>query len=269
MSVIINTNLSAMGAAYNLSKSNAALQNSIAMLSSGSNLVSSSSNPGGLAVSMSLQATIAQTNAANETVSNANSFLQTQDGALSVVGDILTRMAELQTLAQDPTQSSSDIANYGLEFTALQSQLNSLEASTFNGVNLFSTTSGGSTISIPTSPGGTTTSTVHLGNLGTAISALTGSATVSSVSASTIQTAISNVAAERAQNGADSSNLNFASQFLSVNAQNLTAANSTIADVDVASASTDLAKNQILVQAGTSMLSQANAAAQYVLKLLQ
>ena len=268
MSVIINTNMSAIGAAYNLGNSNTALQKSLARLSSGSQIVSSSDDAGGLAVSMNMNATIATTNATNTGISDANSFLQTQDGALSVAGNVLSRMSQLKTEANDPTKSSSDIANYNAEFTALQSQLTDLSAGNFNGVALF--VSGGSSLSVSTSADGSTSQAITQSNLAGVTSAITGASTgINGVTSSQLTAAISAVAAERATNGAQASRLNFASQVLSVNATNLTSAVSQITDVDVATESTKLAKNNILVQAGTSMLAQANSSAQSVLKLLQ
>ena len=268
MSVIINTNMAAIGAAYNLGNSNTALQKSLARLSSGSQIVSSSDDAGGLAVSMNMNATIATTNATNTGISDANSFLQTQDGALSVAGNVLSRMSQLKTEANDPTKSSSDIANYNAEFTALQSQLTDLSAGNFNGVALF--VSGGSTLSVSTSADGSTTQAITQSNLAGVTSAITNASSgINGVTSSQLTAAISAVAAERATNGAQASRLNFASQVLSVNATNLTSAVSQITDVDVATESTKLAKNNILVQAGTSMLAQANSSAQSVLKLLQ
>ena len=268
MSVIINTNMAAIGAAYNLGKSNTELQKSLARLSSGSKITSSSDDAGGLAVSMNLNATIASSNAANTGISDANSLLQTQDGVLSVAGNVLNRMAQLKTESNDPTKSASDIANYNAEFTALQSQLTELTVSTFNGVPLF--VSGGSTMSVSTSADGSTSQAITQADLIGATSSITGNVLgVTSVTSSQISTALAAVASERAVNGAEASRLTFASQVLSINATNLTSAVSQITDVDVATESNKLAKDNILVQAGTAMLSQANSSAQSVLKLLQ
>ena len=268
MSVIINTNMSAIGAAYNLGNSNSALQKSLARLSSGSQITSSSDDAGGLAVSMNMNATIMTSNATNTGIADATSFLQTQDGALSVAGSVLSRMSQLKTEANDPTKNTSDVANYNAEFTALQSQLTDLTAGSFNGVKLF--VSGGSSLSVSTSADGSTSQAITQASLYDITSAITTpSSGITGVSSAQLTTAISAVAAERATNGAQSSRLAFASQVLSVNATNLTAAVSQITDVDVATESTRLAKNNILVQAGTSMLSQANSSSQSVLKLLQ
>lgn len=267
MPVIINTNMAAIGAAYNLSNSNAALQKSLARLSSGSKIVTPSDDAGGLAVSMRMSATISRTNAANNGVSDAISFLQTQDGALQVAGEVLNRMSELRTLANDPTKNAGDVANYSAEFTALQGQLTDLAAGTFNGVNLFQ--NGGGTLSVSTSEDGSLTETLTQSDLAGQTSTVTSAVGLTAVSLAQITTAISAIAAERAQNGAEASGFQFASQVLSMNSTNLQAANSRITDVDVAQESTTLAKNNILVQAGTAMLAQANQSTQSVLKLLQ
>ena len=268
MSVIINTNMAAIGAAYNLGNSNMALQKSLSRLSSGSKITSSSDDAGGLAVSMNLNATIASSNATNTSIADATSFLQTQDGVLSVAGNVLNRMAQLKTESNDPTKSASDISNYNAEFTALQSQLTELTVSNFNGVPMFM--NGGSTLSVSTAADGSTTQPITQASLYDVTSTITTNASgITSVTTAQIADALAAVASERAVNGAEASRLTFASQVLSVNATNLTAAVSQITDVDVATESTNLAKDNILVQAGTAMLSQANSSAQTVLKLLQ
>ena len=177
-------------------------------------------------------------------------------------------MSQLKTEANDPTKSTSDVANYNAEFTALQSQLTDLAAGNFNGVALF--VSGGSSLSVSTAADGSTSQTITQADLAGITSTITNASTgITGVSSSQLTAAISAVAAERATNGAQSSRLMFASQVLAVNATNLTSAVSQITDVDVATESTKLAKDNILVQAGTSMLSQANSSSQTVLKLLQ
>ena len=268
MSVIINTNMAAISAAYNLGNSNAALQKSLSRLSSGSKITSSSDDAGGLAVAMNLNATIASSNATNTSIADATSFLQTQDGVLSVAGNVLNRMAQLKTQSMDVTKSPTDIANYNAEFTALQNQLTALTAGTFNGVPMFVT--GGSSLTVPTSADGTTSQVITQSDLVGATTSITSASTgITAVTSSQITDAISAVSTERATNGAQASRLVFASQVLSINSTNLTAAVSQITDVDVATESTKLAKDNILVQAGTSMLAQANSSSQMVLKLLQ
>jgi flagellin len=267
MSIVINTNTAAIAATQNLNQSNAALQQALAELSSGSKIVKPSDDAGGLAVSMRMQATIDETNAASENVANGQSFLQTQDGSLNVASSILTRMAELKTMSTDPTKNSGDIANYQAEFGQLQTQMTDLTKGTFNNVSLFTT--GGSSLSVGISADGTLTQAVSQLDLGADTSSVTGSSTsLSGLSLSTITTALTAVATAAATNGAEASGLNFAAQTLSSNSTNLQAANSQITDVDVAAESTELAKDNVLVQAGASMLSQANSSSQIALKLI-
>jgi flagellin len=270
MSLTINTNMSAINAAYNLNQSNAMLQQALAELSSGSKIVKPSDDAGGLAVSMRMTATIDETNAANSNVADGNSFLQVQDGSLNVATSILTRMAELKTMSTDPTKNAGDIANYNAEFTELQGQLTDLTAGTFNGVNLFQ--AGGGTLNVDISADGAQTQAIAQGDLAGATSAIVGTVaapvTLTSVTLAQITTGLTSVATMAAQNGAEGSGLNFASQILAANSTNLQAADSQITDVDVAAESTELAKDNVLVQAGASMLSQANASSQIALKLL-
>jgi len=274
MSVVINTNYSATIAANNLATSNAMLQNSLNRLSSGSKIVSPADDAGGLAVSMKLSAAARRQGAVSQNIGNSTSYLQTQDGALKIAGKVLDRMSELKTLYADPTKNTSDQANYDSEFTALQSQLTALTSEKFNGVALFGTSS----LSVSVTEDGSTSSAVtvagrDLSSSGTGIGALTTSSITSLGSAgltlSAITTAIQNVATFRASNGAEQSRLGFANELLTTNKANLEAANSRIIDVDVASESTQLARWNTLVQAGTAMLSQANGSAQTALKLLQ
>jgi len=279
MSLSINTNSSASIAASNLSSTNTMLQKSLQRLSSGQRIVNSSDDAGGLAVSIKMSAAIARTGATSNNLANAQSFLKTQDGALATATQVLTRMSELTTLAQDVTKTSGDNANYQTEFSALQGQLTAIGAGTFNGVSLFAasnaTTGTASTVytNEDSSTSTTITKTALLGD--TAMAAAIGtSSSVSSVSSAvsataTIATALSTLAGMRAQNGSEASKLSFGQEMLTTNKNNLQAANSLITDVDVASESTQLARFNILQQAGTSMLAQANQSTQSVLKLLQ
>ena len=273
MSVVLNTNYSATMAANNLAASSSMLQKSLNRLSSGSKIVNPSDDAGGLAVSMKLSATAKRQGAVNSNIGNAVSLLQTQDGALKVAGQILDRISELKTLNDDVTKSTSDKANYTTEFTALASQLTSIASEKFNGVALFGSATAtvnatedaasSSQITISGRDLNSTTTSVGVGN----ISAATSLGSISSIS--TIKTAIENVATMRAANGAEQSRLGFASELLTVNKANLEAATSRITDVDVAQESTQLARWNTMVSAGTSMLSQANQSAQTALRLLQ
>jgi flagellin len=270
MSVVINTNYAATVASNNLATSNSMLQKSLNRLSSGSKIVNPSDDAGGLAVSMKLSAAAVRQGAVASNIGNAVSLLQTQDGALKVSGQVLQRISELRVLFDDVTKSGTDKANYNTEFTALQAQLTANAGEKFNGVALFGSTSTGSVA--VTEDGATTVAVAarDLTSTASGVGVVTSSTvtSLSSVSIAQISTAIENVATMRATNGSEQSRLGFASELVTTNKANLEAANSRIIDVDVAAESTQLARWNILVQAGTSMLAQANQSAQSALKLL-
>jgi len=271
MAVVINTNYAATVASNNLAASNSMLQKSLNRLSSGSKIVNPSDDAGGLAVSMKLSAAAVRQGAVATNIGNAVSLLQTQDGALKVSGKILERISELKVLSSDVTKSDSDKANYDSEFVALKAQLTSNASEKFNGVALFGSTAVGS---VSTTEDGSTSNAVSiaardLSSSSSGVGAITAGSGLTSVTLDQVSTAIQNVATMRATNGSEQSRLGFASELVTVNKANLEAANSRITDVDVAAESTQLARWNVLVQAGTSMLAQANQSAQTALKLLQ
>jgi flagellin len=268
--MVINTNISALNAANDLDQSNSSLNASLARLSTGSQLVNASDNPAGLAKSISLNAQIGQTTAANDNVGNATSFLQTQDGYLQQVGSALDQMASLAVEAQDGTISTTQAADYQKEFAALGAYITSTASQTFNGVSLFAGTS--LVVTTNGSTGKTTLTGINLGTgskYATAIATSISTSTGAAAALTAVTNAIDQLGTDRAQVGANEETMSFTNQELSVLATNLTAANSQISDVDVATESTNFAKYQILVQSGTSMLAQANQNPQTVLKLIQ
>jgi flagellin len=269
MSVVINTNYAATVASNNLAASNTMLQKSLNRLSSGSKIVNPSDDAGGLAVSMSLSAAAVRQGAVASNIGNAVSLLQTQDGALKGSGKVLERISELKVLYSDITKSDSDKANYNTEFLALAQQLEDNASEKFNGVSLFGSTAIGAVA--VTDDGATTVSIAarDLTSLTTGVGTITAATVLSGITVAQISTAIENVATMRANNGSEQSRFGFASELVTTNKANLEAANSRIIDVDVAAESTQLARWSILVQAGTSMLAQANQSAQSALKLLQ
>ena len=292
MSVVINTNSAATSAAYNLSNTNVNLQRSLNRLSSGSRINSSFDDAGGLAVSMKMSASIRRTDATLANVNNSIAFLQTQDGVIKTADKILNRMSELATLAQDVTKSTSDLSLYNTELNQLKGQLNLMLDEKFNGISLFSdgATAGGSasangldmdtnsTLVVVTSHDGNQTVGITQVDLNQIVFDICNTNSSSNMDISTtddaneavgyIQTAIQNLATLRANNGAEQSRLTFAADMLAVNKTNLEAANSRIIDVDVADESTKLARYNILQQAGTAMLAQANQSTQSILRLI-
>ena len=292
MSVVINTNSAASLASYNLSNTNVNLQRSLQRLSSGSRINSSFDDAGGLAVSMKLSASIRRTEATQANVGNAISLLQTQDGVLKSADKVLSRMSELATLAQDVTKSSTDLALYSTELDQLKGQLNLMLTEKFNGITLFhegattgatidtaiDTGTTGNSLVVVTSHDGDQTVGITRADLQAIAYDITDATSTNALNITsnsdaqnavdTIQTAIQNLAELRANNGAEQSRLTFAAEMLSVNKINLEAANSRIIDVDVASESSQLARFNILQQAGTAMLAQANQSSQSILRLI-
>jgi len=263
--ISINTNSASSAAAYNLSNTNANLQRSLNRLSSGSRINSSFDDAGGLAVSMKLSASIRRTEATQANVNNAISLLETQDGVLKSADKVLSRMSELASLSLDVTKSSTDTALYQTEYDSLASQLDSMTAEQFNGIDLF----GGASLAVRSSHDGTQTIGITQADLAADVfDKVDGLALTDATTLTDISVAIQNLANLRATNGSEQVRLTFAADMLAVNKTNLEAANGRITDVDIASESANLARLNILQQAGTAMLAQANQANQSVLRLL-
>ncbi len=267
--MVINTNVSAETSAHLLANSSAELSKSLQRLSSGSKITSPSDDAAGLAVSLKFNAEINRTNAANTNVGNAVSLSQTQDGYLQQVQKALDRMSELSVLSQDVTKTDSDRSLYDKEFQTLGAYITNTASKDFNGVSLFSSTA----FAVTTDGNGGQFSMTGI-NLGA--SAYTGAtgASVATTSGATsaltsVKAAIDQLATDRATVGANEARLNYTSAQLGTLSDNLTAAKSAITDVDVAKESTQYQKYNILVQAGTAMLAQANTQPQSVLRLLQ
>jgi flagellin len=268
--ISINTNGASTQAAYNLSNTRAALDRSIKRLSSGERITLAIDDPGGLAVSMKMSAAIRRTDAAGANVSNAQSFLQVQDGILKSADSVLKRMSELATLATDVTKTTGDLSLYQTEFTELANQVDAMTAEEFNGIALFAT--GGSTLTVRSSEDGTQTVSISQSDL----DSIHGSVSVVDISSntgaaaaiSTITSAIESLADQRATNGSESTRLGYAVDLLAINKSNLDSANTRILDIDLAKESADFARWNILQQAGTAMLAQANQSQQSILRLM-
>lgn len=269
--MVINTNIHAQISASNLSASSDMLAKSLSRLSSGSKITNPADDAAGLAVASRLDAQVQRLAAARSNVGNAISFTQTQDGYLKKIAKALDRLSELAILAQDVTKSDADRSLYQTEFAQIQDYVSNTSNKEFNGVSLFDGGSLGITIDSEgatftmTSPDLGATEYDHAVDSATVIS--TTSAAVTALGH--IRTAITKLATDRATIGAYQSRLNFTGEQLQVNRENLMAASSRIQDVDVAEESTLYARYNILVQAGTAMLAQANAMPQSALRLLQ
>lgn len=266
--MVINTNLSAQNAASLLMQSQSKLSESLQRLSSGSKITSPADDSAGLAVSMKLNAQLARINAATNNVNDAVSFSQTQDGYMQQVNSAFSRMSELAVLAQDVTKTTSDRQLYQQEFHALGSYIQNVATQNFNGVSLFD----GSTLNVTTDSeadifamaGINLSATTYTTATNDDISSISGAQTA----LADVKNAIDQLASDRANIGSNEESLTYYGNQLSALSNNLSAANSQITDVDVATESTNYAKENILVQTGTAMLAQANQLPQSVLKLL-
>jgi flagellin len=278
--MVINTNISAQSSARLLSESSTALSKSLARLSSGSKIISPEDDGAGMAVSMRFDAQINRIGAAKSNIANAISFNQTQDGFLKKVAKALDRMSELAVLSQDVTKSNADRDLYNEEFKTLGNYIKDLAGKDFNGVTLFDSGS----LSVTTDSDAKTfdmtgvdlQATSYTNVLGSDYSDTTADLTVgiggdgsgAAGALTAVKDAISQLAKDRATVGSNISRLTMYSEQLGVLKDNLSAANSRIKDVDVAEESTQFARYNILVQAGTAMLAQANATPQSALRLL-
>jgi flagellin len=242
------------------------LSNSLAQLSSGSKVNSPSDDSAGLAVSMSLVAQEGENTAASNNIADALSFNQTQDGYIQTVTSALDRMSELAVQAQDVTKSSSDVQLYQNEFASLASYVNSVAGQNFNGVSLFN----GTAFNITIDSNGGTFSMTGVDLTSATFTTLTSDSVVTNASQALtdVTNAITQLASDSGTIGTNEETLTDYSNQLQTLNNNLSAANSTIMDVNVATASTQYAQANILVQAGTAMLAQANALPNLALKLI-
>jgi flagellin len=299
MALSILSNAAANKAAFSLNKNTGNLQQSLTRLSSGKKITSPADDAGGLAVSMKLTSAIGRNKSVIANIQNALSFAEVQDGALQTSATIVNRMSELRSMSLDVIKSSADVANYNVEFQALQEQLHSLANEKFNGVSLFATDTasgifgtGVVNVTIFTSDQGGSGAVVSLSkglllsalnfNSATDMANIAGGTTgkslanasgttkvaVSELSIGFFTKALENIATMRATNAAGMARLQLAEDHARLTKANLEAANSRIMDVDVAEESTRFAKYNILSQASAAMLSQANQSSATALMLL-
>ena len=268
--MVIKTNISALTSARNLNENQDSLSRSLGRLSSGSKLVNPSDNAAGFAVSIRLDAQISRIQAAGDNIGNALSFSQTQDGYLKKVAKALDRMGELSMLALDETKSDTDRGLYNNEFVNLQNFVKSSATRDFNAVSMFAGNNFNVTIDSEGSgfsySGINLATTTFINATGNTISLTT--TTAATTALTNVKLAINQLASDRATVGANQAALNMYQEQLGTLKDNMSAANSRIKDIDVAEESTNFAKYNILVQAGTAMLSQANSSSQSVLRLL-
>ncbi|MFC7499887.1 flagellin [Enterovirga sp. GCM10030262] len=272
---VINTNTSALRAQNGSRVANNQLQTAMERLSTGKRINSAKDDAAGLAIASSMSS---QIRGMNQGIRNSNdgiSMAQTAEGALSEVGNMLQRIRELAVQASSGTYSADDKTNLQAEVTELQSQITSiLDNTEFNGIKLFDGTAGTSgTVTIQT--GANASDTVDLdfsdisGDYTDALAVDVTSLAAAGADLDTLSDALAATATTRAELGASQSRLDSTVNNLSSNVANLSDARSRIEDTDFSSETTELAKAQVLSQASTAMLAQANQSAQSVLSLLR
>jgi len=275
MPLIINTNIASLKAQTALGASQARLHNSYTRLSSGFRINSASDDAAGLAVSENLRSQIRSFIVAERNTRNAVGMANTAEGGLSQISDIAIRMRELSVQAANGDLSSTDRGYLDTEFQLLKDEIDRLANSTdFNGTTLL----GGTATSIDFQVGINTTSNdtialdfggISASGLGLTNANIAGSSAANASSAiDAVDTAITSILSSRAQFGAVVNRLQIAITNAQAIRTNLEAANSAIRDVDVAEETSQLARSQVLLQAGASVLSQANQAPQLALSLL-
>lgn len=287
MALVINTNTAAYNAQNQLSKTNNAMQTAMARLTSGLRINNAKDDAAGLAIGNTMTAQIRGMSQAMRNANDGISLAQTAEGGLDETNSILQRMRELGVQAANDTNTSSDRAKIAEEITALASEVDRIaNTTTFNGQKILasSNTSGFSIqVDASMSASGTGTIQVTVASAGTlsglgvtaSMSTVSGaSAQISSQSAAmafvaSIDTALGNVNTMRAQFGAVQNRLSSAISNLQNVSENITAAKSRIMDADFATEVANNSRAQILQQAGTAMLSQANSSQQSVLSLLR
>jgi flagellin len=278
MSTVINTNIKALVATSELAKNGRTMAKTMESLSTGSRINKASDDAAGLSIRENMTAQIRGLNAAVRNANDAISMLQTADGALNEVADMLQRMRELGTLAQNDTYSTAQRVAMNDEFTQLQSEIDRIADNTqWNGMNLLDGTGGnwgeeslftfqvganaGQTISVVVPDMSTSSLNIDALTIGTVADARD--------AVTALDDAISVLNSRRSVLGSVINRLTHAVDNLTNVSQNASESRSRVTDTDYATATSELARTQIIQQAATAILAQANQQPQMVLSLLK
>lgn len=288
---VINTNVGATITQNALAKNDRLMGQAMERLSTGKRINSASDDAAGLAISSRMTAQIKGLDQAARNANDAIAMIQTADGASIEVANMLQRMRELAIQSITETNTSTDRANLSVEFVALQAEISRISATTqWNGENILDGSAGtnsdgvviyqvganaSQTISIDLGDWATTGAGVYsnggaandISSAGTGIGLSTSTAAAAALAK--IDTAINGINTQRATYGAVMNRLEYVVDNLSNVSQNAEASRSRVEDANYAVETTELARTQIIQQAGTAMLAQANQSAQAVLQLLK
>ena len=280
---VINTNLMSLNAQRNLSATQSALATSVQRLSTGLRVNSAKDDAAGLAIAERMNTQVRGMNVAIRNANDAISLSQTAEGALSKINDMGQRMRELAVQSANATNNDTDRASLDAEFQALSAEIKrNLDGTSFNGTKLFAALA---TLTFQVGANNTATDQISVvttdltkdTKLTAVLGATGGGGTPADIKSAANSTAalekldgmLATVNAKRAEFGATQNRFEAVIQTLQVSAENQTAARSRIMDADFASETAALTRAQVLQQAGTAMLSQANSLPNNVLSLLR
>jgi flagellin len=281
MGLIVNTNLLSLNAQRNIKNTQTGLGSAVERLSSGLRINSAKDDAAGMAISMKLTAHVRSLNQAVRNAQDGISIVQTAEGGMNEVHNILTRMRELSQQAATGVLATSDRAALNQEFQDLKSEITRISDTTeFNGLKLLdgSLSAAGVSLQVGINNSANDRIAVSGGSFGDIDAASLGlnAAGVSSIDNVTsaqsmltvVDSAIGTVSTRRGNLGAVQNRLGSTISNLEIAAENLSAANSRIKDADFAIETANLTRSQIILQAGVAVLSQANTIPQYALQLL-
>jgi flagellin len=273
----INTNIASLNAQRNLNTSQTSLATSMQRLSSGLRVNSAKDDAAGMAIAERMNSQVRGMNVAIRNSNDAISLAQTAEGAIGKVGDMLQRMRELAVQSANATNGTSDRASLDQEFQALADEIDrTLTTTRFNGLAILATNAGTPQVfQVGANAGETITVTTTRLDNNASVTAVTGATSaISSVASASaalgnIDAALDLLNSERATYGAAQNRFEAVISNLQVAAENQSAARSRIMDADFAAETANLSRAQILQQAGTAMVAQANQLPQQVLQLLR
>jgi flagellin len=275
MSIVVQTNVASLQAQKNLSMNQKALAQSFNKLSSGYRINSASDDAAGLAISESMKMQIRSFSVAERNANDAISMAQTAEGSLGEVSGILGRMRELAMQGSNGSLQTGDRTYLDTEFQSMKSEISRIQNSTsFNNIDLLKTAASTVAFQVGINTGSNNQISITFGNLN--LSALlsttnkvSGTAGNSSAALTGIDAALKTVSTSRATYGAAMNRLSVTTSNLQTVSTNISAANSRIRDVDVAEETAQMSREQVLAQAGASVLAQANQSPQFALTLLR
>jgi flagellin len=268
MPMTINTNVVSLNAQRNLTTSQMSLATSMERLSSGLRVNSSKDDAAGLAIANRMNAQIRGINVAIRNANDGISLAQTAEGALATVTDALQRMRELAVQAQNGSNGTSDRANLDTEYQQLSQEITRIAQQTkFNGIAIIGTAGAGAQVfQVGANNGDTlTVTTSAVTTVGGAVTTVAAAATALTA----LDTALDTITTNRATYGAAMSRFGMAISNLAIAGENQSAARGRIVDADFAAETANLSRAQILQQAGSAMVAQANQLPNLVMSLLR